>query len=198
MMKIKNPEKYSPLTMYIAYEYLPLDQQANILKAIDGIYKAILNDQINHHNLSPFQYLKHTPLSSDLIEPRLCIVQAQTGNSINFKFDHNVHILPRVSTSEDDIDIYIPPWTVAVILTGAILNGGVDSYNKYLDITKKRIDIEKSQIELHKLRDTSTPEHHNIQIYINQFKYEINQENIIEVKINNSTLKSNVNKKTSR
>lgn len=196
-------EGEAPLSMYLAYEYLPLGQQAKILEAIDGVYKTILRDKLDSWYwmdrvlLSRRQYPIYHPGADDFFGPHLCIVSAHTGNSINFKFDHERKVFPRFAASGDDIDVYIPPWTAAVLLTGAVLNGGLNAYGEYLDIKQKHIDIERSQLELDRLKDESTPEHNQIQVHLNQFKYEINQQNITEVKINDVSPRSS-GKDTSR
>jgi hypothetical protein len=184
-----------PLTMYLAFEYLPINQQANILNAIDGVYKAIINAQ----RRSSREYMLWSLIRSrepyyysgeDVLAPPLCIISAHTGESINFKFDLEKKIFPRIVPNGKDIDILVPKWTAAVALTGAVITGGLNGYSEYLDITDTQLNIEKTKLEIDRLKNENAPEHNEIQIHINKFYYEINQSNIMDVRINNVPIKS--------
>lgn len=196
MEELHEIENENPLSLYMAYDYLPLDQQAKILSAIDGVYKTILGcersswSEIELFLLTRKRHSWYYSYKDGFYGPPLCIVSAHTGNSINFKFDHETKFFPRFDTAGEDIDIYVPPWTAAVFLTGAVLTGGLHGYSEYLNIQEKIINIEKAEIELSRLKNESSPEHNQLQIYMNQFHYEINQNNITEVKINDYTIKS--------
>ena len=93
----------------------------------------------------------------------------------------------------EDIEILVPHWTVAVMLSGAFLIGGMHTYGEYLDIKKSSLEVEKLQHEVNKLQtesltDKNSPLHNKLQVHLNRFYQEINQTNITKVIINDHSI----------
>lgn len=195
-------EREPPLGMYLSYDYLPIEQQSRILSSINGVYSTIIESQ------RPFwpkiegvlfvREYEDYPYLGPYLSPPLCIVSAYTGNSIKFKFDIERKFLPRIVPQGEDIKIFVPRWTAAVVLTGAMLTGGLHAYGEYLNIQKTSLEIDKIQIELQELKtkslkDEKSPLHNQLNIHLNQFHHEINQINIKHAEINNVSIKESRN-----
>ena len=190
----------APLDLYMSFEYLPMEQQARILSAINGVYKTIIESQQTiWPELELWFFLRrrfreYYFYEDHYFSPPLCIVSARTGDSIKFKFDIERKIIPRIVPNGEDIDILVPQWTAAVMLAGAFIVGGMHTYGEYLDIKKSSLEIEKLQREVEKLQtesltDKNSPLHNKLQVHLNQFYQEINKPNITNVDVNGHSIK---------
>jgi len=178
-------EKQLPIELYMSYDYLPLKQQAKILESISSIYETILETGFN--NFPPYLRLHYLLIDNHYYPPYppLCIHSANTGESINLKFDVDNNVLPKFVFHNGDLDVLVPQWTAAAFITGSLLIGGLHGYKEILEIQKLNHELE--QIETDKLEQT--PVSNKIDIHLNQFNYEINQNNINRVMINNHSVK---------
>lgn len=179
-------KEYSDLEIYISYDFLTLQQQVEILSAIDEVHKIVQLTMLN----SNYKWTS----------PPLCITTAYTGNSITLGFDTENIFLPELRSNDKNIELMLPKWTMGVIIVGALLSGGLDYYEQYLNIQKTHLEIEKIEIEqkeynLDKLKDKNNSLHYKCMEKINKFNSVINQTNIKIVKINNIIIKENKNDK---
>jgi len=82
-----------PIDLHIAYEYLPVQQQSNILHSIDSIYTGFLVLQ-SKRNAWPLFPLERYNYEFPYLGSPLCIYSAFTGESITIKFDIERKIFP--------------------------------------------------------------------------------------------------------
>ncbi len=180
------------LSLYLKFDYLTAEQYSKIILATNEVYKSIASSlifgQINYLS-SPYIVTYPIPL---------CIEEVYTGNSINTKFSFAKRFFPSVEIENNEtINIILPQWTAALILSGLVLSYGIDKYKDYLDIRIKQLELNektreeiKAQSEqLNKLTSNSNNAAvTNIQQNIYLFQSQIYQPNIKQVQINDQTI----------
>ena len=184
------------LKLYLSYDYLPVRQQANILSAVDNLHAALSEIQIRKYYDYPelFYYRRVLRIRSlygePYLYPPLCIGSAKTGNSIEFKFTTDQKVLPDFRFHEEDLHILFPKWYAAVAVTGMILTGGMSLVNQAQETQKNQLEIENLKNELKAMKEAKEPLASKVEIHLHQFNQQINYQNIINVSVNDISIKS--------
>jgi len=182
-----------PLTLYLAYDFLPVQQQATILYAVGATYGTIsesvsLPELLRSEPGFPYWGLPIPELPAGTFPrfgPPLCIDSANTGESIKYKFDIEKRFWPRLRFNKGDLIVMIPRWTAVAVLTGAVLVAGLAGYNQVLDTQIKHLEREKLREEIQRLHEP-LQQHPDprIEMYAQLFRYEVKLPNIRAVEVN--------------
>lgn len=195
------------LDVHISFEFLPVHQQAIILEAINNTYERLLVPR----RYPAFRVERRISfaLARRLVGvnwPPLCIDSINTGNSIDLKFKPAGQYLPSlVYTKQGDLEIWLPRYSAAVILTGIVLGWGLTTGDDVLEFYEEHIQTrEPTQMEgvgpgvedryenfktgLHDLkidgfRDPTTFGGQQLATYRRRFRRQMHQENIHSINI---------------
>jgi hypothetical protein len=186
--------KEESISIYIKYTHLPAEQFATLLYATNAIVenlKQIFPTGGLEKLLSPPIRL---PLSF-IDDSELSLISVQTGNSIEYRLAFRKG-KPRIRflQKEQVFEITLPHWTALLVVACGILACGAMTYEKILQIENLRLENEKIRMELKsmnlkQLTDNSNPVVNSLNINVNQFHQQINQDNIRQVVINNVVVK---------
>jgi len=184
-MANENEYSESSIKLYLSYDYLTIEQYANILSAVNKVYSGLANSLIfgdfNYYN-SPYVISYPIPL---------CIEEMRTGNSIEAKFSFKKRFFPKIKYKDDQLNIILPEWSGVVIIAGALLYGGLSTYNLILDtrLKQQQINAETEKVVreqvilLDDLRNKNAPTVLSVQEGLAQFNSQIYQRNIKEVSV---------------
>ena len=190
-------EKAPPFSLYMKYDFLPVQQQSIILNSIAGSFNAIIKSStLIDWRSWPYYGYGFPPKPF----PPLCITTAQTGESIKFGFDSERKFIPRFRFSDNDLEVLVPHWTAGVVLTAIALGWGLNQYKTVLEVKKLNLEIEKIEQEanenydLKRFDDPSDQLKLDLDNNLQYFHQEINMPNIREVQINGSRVRSDTNR----
>ena len=174
--------------LYLRYSHLPVNQ----LSIVIGLFENLLNDLAQIYPPATESGPNFGPFS---LGPTLCVESINTGASINIKvrFDRRFPTL-RFIQKEQAFEIGMPNWSLLLVLVVYLLSAGMDEYKKFLEIEKLRHELREAQeplqkIDLSKMADHSDPHVNQLNIHLNQFFLQLNQENINSATLNGVDLK---------
>lgn len=172
-------EELENLSLYLQYDYLPIQQYSTIISTIEGVYSGVAD-------------IYCLPESKTL---SLCIESVWSGESIFTKISFDREFSQRIEeTDKGSTELVFPKWSCILILTAIILQWGQDRYKTQLEIknlklNNERIEKKLAEMDLKRLQDYSDTRVNQIDIYVNTFHREINQSNIKLAKLNGYILK---------
>jgi hypothetical protein len=182
----------SPLSLYLDYDFLPVLQQASILKAIGGLYEVILADTSS--GIGQYPIWVPIPWSSAIEDsglvlrpvfgPPLVISSVETVSSLTYKFKPEVRWFPHIRYSKDGLEVMLPRWTAVAVLVGATLTFGLGKYEQFLDVQKHQLEIEKLRIEIQQLKPERRESDPRIQLLIQDFRIQTSTPNIRRTELN--------------
>lgn len=145
----------TPLEVYVDFKALPASQAALMLLSLDTLYALLLPE-----NDRPFLYQRYlldgvgdVPyfVHRDSSHSALCLEQAQTGESITFRFAGRKQ-KAGINWKGTDAEVILPSWTAAAVGVGALLLGGSEIYDRYLNSELKKAQTE-GQVTLNRLTE---------------------------------------------
>ncbi len=115
------------LRVFLSYSHLPLQQLARILAAIEGVFDAVIMTAVD-------------PSTTAI---QLCVVEAHTGQSIDFKFGGRV---PWAKFKKNgDVEFWFPKWTAALALASTLIIGADESLKHGRDLLEAFAPHEDTQ-----------------------------------------------------
>lgn len=170
------------MKVYISYEFLPLEQYANLLSSINQIYRGL-------SDLYIYESIEYQNAYNVITYPiPLCIEEMHTGNSIEFSIKFDKRAFPDFSFNEKHLEVILPRWMALLVTTGAILSYGLSEYKNFQDATKSTLEKEKLQLEIEKLKNEKSPSVQAIKSAEADFRREIYKPNIVNITVNNVTV----------
>ncbi len=188
------------LHLYIDFDYLPAQQQAEILRLVPLIYERLIfpaNIKMPYARDRQFDW------------PPLCIDSAETKNSIDFKFKPAGQYWPSLNTTKDgDLQILLPKWTIAPAATAAVLSVGMafwdqtnDFYTEHIAGEDEAIHVPESKsqgrsneypfapLQIDQLKDDKSVGNGQLKYLYREFRRQIDLPNIKSASINGYTIK---------
>jgi hypothetical protein len=184
------------LSLYLAYDYLPVRQQAEFLRIVNLVFENVLSLRDDGRLLA-----KVMPL---------CIEAAETGQSIEIRFGPaSQRGLKWRFTTKGKMELLLPRWAGALMCAGTLIAGaGVvakgaeeiwDLWEKWrpapdVNIPRERQLQEQQATELalymERYQDArETEAGHRIDTHLHRFRILAAAPNIREVKLNQYTIK---------
>lgn len=122
-----------------------------MLQALGDLHNVVARVRWNRHALLALTLGELRMWGRRFPPVPLCIQAASTDESITFKFAPKGRYWPSLRIEEGDLEVFLPRWTAAVCVCGALLTAGAWDYNQWLDIQLKRAELTESDLD-HELR----------------------------------------------
>lgn len=172
------------IRLHLSYEFLTADQLAEILKSVNGIYDNIVRITI-------YDELDYNRNSNIIYYPvPLCITYASTGNSVDIHFGFEKTSLPDVITTTEGIEVLLPEWSAALVLTGLVIYGGIKTIKNLQELRINDLKIQKMKLEVEQLKEATEKlnSKRSSSMAINKYRYSLSEQflskNINTIKVN--------------
>jgi|ERR1044071_918265 hypothetical protein len=175
------------IVVHMTYEFLTAAQLAAVVRAVDGVYESFARLLI----YDAFEYVAAPNVIIHGVP--LAITRVDTSQSIELEFKLTKKKLPSIYAKEGKLGIALPNWVAVMAVSGAMLVGGLHTYDKVLDVMIKQKDLQLKTIELvEKARVTAKQDNARaaaIQANVHELRAVFLQKNIHHVTVNGVNVK---------
>lgn len=158
-------------SLFLQYSELPISQYSNILLSIEGVYRSVyltFNPLVKRYSTYPAMLaLLHFRSTNFPTMPELFVDRIETGHSILSHIKVADKWYPYFDkTDKDEIAIFIPKWSAALIFAGLLLKGGLtaDIDIKHRELLVLQIEQLEREEKPYKLQNAEIPKEKKSQL----------------------------------
>jgi hypothetical protein len=191
------------LELYLSFDFLPVEQYASILLAVNTSYRALAptlgypyydrweyEPEVFYYTLRRFRGRRFPDA------PPLTIEDIRTGESIINRLSFDRRLFPSIEPAhEGGLNVHLPRWSAVLALSGVVLAWGQDRYKTSLEIESIKLNNTKTELEIRSLnadwlKDHTDPRTALVDSAVAHFYSEIGRPNIISARINGVSIKA--------